>query len=123
MYLLALSAEKSYKQRYTVATNPLSTQILISKYHSTTKESNFFGEMTDSRAETRKFKISLEHFLVPESMEVLKKTKEQRHIKGIQGIREPNGIHNAKAGTVQATKEINALDSYPKYKTIYMNPY
>lgn len=75
MYFLALSDEKSYKHKYTVTLSPLSTHILISKYYSTTKEPNFFGEMADSGVETRIFKMSLEHFVVPKSMEVLKKQK------------------------------------------------
>lgn len=48
-----------------------------------TIEPKFFGEMVDGRTEARKFKMGLEHVVVPES-ESAQKAKEWMPIKGTQ---------------------------------------
>lgn len=68
--------------------------------------------MADSRAEARKFKMSMEH-LVLESMEVLKKTKEWRQVKGHRN--QPDRIYNDQSWNNMSNK-INVLYSYLKFK-------
>lgn len=58
-----------------------STQVLIAKYSN--NKPKFFGEMVDGRTEARKFKMGLEHVVVPES-ESAQKAKEWMPIKGTQ---------------------------------------
>lgn len=48
-----------------------------------TIEPKFFGEMFDGRTEARKFKMGLEHVVVPES-ESAQKAKEWMPVKGTQ---------------------------------------
>lgn len=69
-------------ESYTVATGTPSTLILTSKYHITAKEPKFFGEMSDSRAETRTFKMSLEYLVVLESTEMLKRKQAKNRKNG-----------------------------------------
>ena len=67
MYLLTLSAERA-ESNGTQEHWALSAQILSSKSDSPAKETKFFGEMTDYRTEARKFRLCLEHIVVPENM-------------------------------------------------------
>lgn len=56
--------------------------------------------MADSGAETRKFKMSLERFVVPKSMEVLKKQKNRGMSKDYKEYENLMGFTMTKAGTI-----------------------
>ena len=58
-----------------ITISTLSTQTLVSKYHSLIKEPGILGETVDSRAGQGKSKLSLEHLVVTESKEILKRLK------------------------------------------------